>query len=114
MPVDWSDDIVLAELADEPELSEEFNSLQRRLEEAASFPNIVLNFSQVSYINSSHLAVLLRFRKLTAEAKRELLLCAVNEDVLSVMTLTGLEKLFSFAPDIATGLASLQLDVQDE
>lgn len=31
MPIDWSDSIVVAELADEPALSDEFNALFERL-----------------------------------------------------------------------------------
>lgn len=112
MALDWSDRIAIAELSDEPSLSEELATLIQRLldEQDASVPHVVLNFSAVSYVNSSNLAQLLRVRKRLAECGRSLKLCSVTDEVWSVMLVTGLDKVFRFAPDPMTALAGLQLE----
>ncbi|MBX3381615.1 MAG: STAS domain-containing protein [Phycisphaeraceae bacterium] len=111
MSSDWSDSIVIADLADEPVLSEELSSIGDRLSaKGAVVPSVVLNFANVTYVNSSNLASLLKIRKLLAEKKRGLRLCSLSEDVQSVMSVTGLDKIFRFAPDPMTALASLQIE----
>ncbi|MCW5776355.1 MAG: STAS domain-containing protein [Phycisphaeraceae bacterium] len=112
MPIDWSDTIVVAELADEPALSDEFNALFERLSDAPpnKMPHVVLNFANVTYVNSSNLAQLLRLRKMLADAGRSLRVCSVTDEVWSVLMVTGLDKVFKFAPDPLTALAGLQLE----
>lgn len=112
MAIEWSDDIVLSELSDEPALSEELAAIGDRIAatEADKTPHVVLNLGRVSYLNSSNLAQLLRIRKLLAAANRTLKLCAVTDEVWSVMMVTGLDKVFRFAPDPMTALAGIQLE----
>lgn len=111
MPTDWSDNIVVIDLADEPALSDELAGIiQRVSEDGAPVPHVVLNFGGVSYVTSSNLAQLLRLKKRLTECKRSLRLCAVSDEVWSVMMVTGLDKVFRFAPDPLTALAGLQLE----
>jgi|GEM_PF-230395 len=131
MPIDWSDNIILAELSDEPELSEELSAIFERLkipkrpapgsvretnlapasatEHEGDLPSVVLNFSSVSYLNSSHIASLLRLRKRLLECHRSLVLCSMRDETWSMITLTGLDRVFHFAPDQMTALATVQL-----
>lgn len=112
MATDWSDNIVVADLTDEPEFSEELNDLYSRLrdERGDKLPNVVLNLAGVSYLNSSNIAQLLRVRKLLIEGDRKLKLSSVGDSVWSIMLLTGLDKVFHFAPDKATAIAGLQIE----
>lgn len=119
MSVEWSDGIVLAELADEPTLSDDLNAMIERLESMgaraagsspADTPHIVLNFQNVTYVNSSNLAQLLRLRKLMEALGRQLRLCSVRPDVYAVVRITGLDKIFHIAPDPLTALAAIQID----
>ncbi|MBA4027877.1 MAG: hypothetical protein C0475_01810 [Planctomyces sp.] len=112
MPIEWSERILVADLADEPHLSEELAAAHDRIasDEPAHSKDLVLNFTAVSYVSSSHLAQMLRLRKLIAERKRRLIVCGTSPDVMSVMTLTGLDRVFRFAQDPSTALASLQLE----
>ena len=111
MPTEWSEDIAISELADEPALSDELIVLIDRVKGAeGSAPHIVLNFSQVSYVNSSNIAQLLRLRAALSQAGRRLKLCSVRDEVWSVMLVTGLDRVFQFAPDPMTALAGLQLE----
>lgn len=109
MPTDWGDNIVLAHLSDEPELSEEFAALFANFADGKP-RHVALDFSNVSYLNSSHLAQLLRLRKHAQEANTSLVLCGMNDDVLNVMRLSRLDSLFRFASDPLTALAGLQID----
>ena len=88
-------------------------SYKRRAEpEAGSLgptPNAVLNFASVSYLNSSHLAALLRLRKRISEGGKQMYLCALNDELSSVMRHTGLDRVFQIAPDTMTALASVQI-----
>jgi anti-anti-sigma factor len=110
MPTDWSDDITMSDLADEPALSEELAGLAAMVERKGSkASHAVLNFSLVTYLNSSNLGQLLSIRKQLAACGRSVVLCGVSEDVMSIMRVTGLHRVFSFAPDPLTALAMLQL-----
>lgn len=110
MAVEWSDNILLAQLADEPALSEELGLIGDQLADAPDKPHAVLDFRSVSYVNSSNIAQMLRLRKILGEAGRQLRICGVSDEVWSVLLVTGLDKVFHFAPDTMTALASLQLD----
>lgn len=111
MAIDWSTDIVIASLEDEPGLSDELSALGDRLDSAPvdDTPAVVLNFADVTYLNSSNIAQLLKIRRRLEEGGRPLRLCSVPDPVWSIMLLTGLDKVFEFTPDPATAIASIQL-----
>ena len=114
MAIEWSDDILLAQLDDEPALSDELGLIADQCEEASHKPSAVLDFRQVTYVNSSNIAQLLRLRKILEGAQRQLVLCGVTDEVWSVLLVTGLDKVFHFAPDTMTALASIQIDAADD
>lgn len=108
---DWSEDIVVTDLADEPQLSDELNILIDRLtSDGAEVPSVVVNMANVTYVSSSNLAQLLKLRKVLSDADKSLRLCSVSDEVWTVMMVTGLDKVFQFAPDPLTALAGLQLE----
>jgi anti-anti-sigma factor len=110
--IDWSSGIVIASLADEPALSDELGSLGDRVDQTpeGELPAVVLNFADVTYLNSSNIAQLLRIRRRLADGGKPLRLCSVPDPVWSIMLLTGLDKVFEFAHDPATAIASIQID----
>lgn len=115
MSNDWSENIVLCELSDEPVLSEELSSIIQRAERASDrMPHVVLNFSGVSYVNSSNLAQLIKLRNLMKGRDATLKLCSVQDEVRAIFGLTGLDKIFRFAPDPMTALAGLQLEESEQ
>lgn len=115
MLTDWSDTIVVADLEDEPALSDALAAMIDRASsiEAKAVPHVVLNMAEVTYLNSSNIAQLLTLRKRLKECERRVTLCAVNDEVWTVMLATGLDKVFTFAPDTMTALASLQIEDAD-
>lgn len=113
MAHDWSERILLAQLGDEPELSEELSQIHEKIKSLGAgkpLPHVVLNFSGVTYLNSSHIASTLRLRKLLVERNRRLVLSGMSDDLWSVLMLTGLDKVFSVAPDTSVALTQLQLE----
>ena len=111
MPIEaWSDEITIAELADEPAFSEDMGVLMQRLDgNEDSIPDMIVNLANVSYLNSSNIAQLLRLRKKVNTAGRNMRICAVDDQVWGVLMITGLDKIFDFTDDVTTALASLQL-----
>ena len=106
---DWSDNIVLAELQDDPLFSDDLNGLQEMVERRGGC-NVVLDFSGVNFLNSSNIAKLLKLRKiLHTTAPGKLRLCGINTGAWGVFLVTGLDKIFDFCDDVPSGLASVQL-----
>jgi len=105
---DWSEQIILVELTDDPEFTDELNTLYERLEKNTK-KNIVLNFSQVKFMNSSNISLLLKVRKILTDNNRKLLLCEISVQVWGVFLLTGLDAIFNVAEDTPSALAALQM-----
>lgn len=103
----WSEKIVVAELGEDPQFSDDLAGIGERL--SAKPADVVLNFSTVGFINSSNIAKLLRVRRQVASQGRRLILCGVSTQVWGVFMVTGLDKVFEFTNDISTALATIQL-----
>lgn len=113
MPIQpWSESIVIAELADEPQFSEDLAALADQLNRGPV--SVVLDFTAVNRVNSSGLATLLNLRQRLVMRGLRLVCCGVGDAVWSVMLVTGLEKVFPFHPDLTSALAALQLAAGSE
>ena len=110
MPIqNWSDSVLLAELSDDPQFTDDLIALTETVEQRGDF-DIVVNFQNVTFLNSSNIAKLLRLRKLqVANNRRKLKFCSINTHVWGVFLVTGLDKIFDVYDDVSTGLASLQI-----
>ncbi len=104
----WSEDIVIAHLSDEPSLSEDLVHLVSRFD-AEDERDVVLDLEDVHYLNSTNISQLLKLRKRCATSGRRMKLCKVNDSVWGVILVTGLDKHFDFAEDVSLALASLQM-----
>ena len=111
---EWSETIILAETGEEPTFSEDMSSLMTIVEDAEQgsrgMPDVVVNLSEVDYLNSSNIAQLLRLRKRLTASGARLRICSVRDQVWGVLLVTGLDKLFEFHDATATAIASLQLE----
>ncbi len=110
MPIqNWSDNVLLVELADDPQFTDDLVALLDAVQNGSRM-DVVLNFQNVGYLNSSNIAKILKLRKLVViNNHRKLRLCAISTHVWGVFLITGLDKIFEVYDDIASGLASLQL-----
>jgi anti-anti-sigma factor len=110
MPIEnWSDNVLLVELADDPQFTDDVTSVLEAVEQNPDL-DVVLNFQEVTFLNSSNIARLLKLRKMVViNNQHKLHLCAISIHVWGVFLVTGLDKIFEVYDDVATGLASLQL-----
>jgi len=104
---EWSEDVLLSQVNDDPQFTDEINSLIERVRECPH--SVVVDFSGVTFINSSNIARLLRLRQAIQTCGGKLVLCKVNTQVWGVFLVTGLDKLFDFKNDVTTALATLQM-----
>lgn len=110
MPIqNWSDNVLLVELADDPLFTDDMTALLETIQERDDL-DVVLNLQNVTFLNSSNIAKLLKLRKVQVSNHRKLKLCAISTHVWGVFLVTGLDKIFDVYDDVATGLASLQLE----
>ncbi len=106
---DWSERIIILDLQNEPDLSEDVLALTDQLSQSDESHDVVLNFRDVEYINSSNLSQLLRLHKEVQRIHGSMRLCCLNGDIASVMEITGLDRVFQIDPDKLLSLAALQL-----
>jgi len=57
---------------------------------------LILDFSNVKFLSSSALGVLITLRKKADEIKGQVLLCSLRPDLRKIFKITNLEKLFEF------------------
>ena len=111
MPIEnWSDNVLLVALADDPQFTDDLTALLETVEGRSDI-EVVLNFQNINFLNSSNIAKLLKLRKIqVVNHHRKLKLCAINTHVWGVFLVTGLDKVFDVYDDVASGLASLSLE----
>lgn len=105
----WSENIVLVNLAPEPQMSEELKTVIEIIREHTE-NNVVIDFSGVEIVTSSNLAKLLKLRKMLNESEKKLVLCGLSVRTKAIFLVTGLENVFEFVEDQFTALASLQIE----
>jgi anti-anti-sigma factor len=107
---DWSENIILAELQDDPGFSDDLNALLEMVESRGGC-HVVLDFSGVNYLNSSNIAKMLKLRKLMhSTCPGRLRVCGINTSAWGVFLVTGLDKIFEFCDDVPSGLTSVQIE----
>ena len=104
----WSESIYVVELQDDPAFTDDLSAMLDQVS-ARNESDVVLNLAAVSHLNSSNIAKLLKLRKKLTHGKRRLVLCGISTNVWGLILVTGLDKVFEFADDVANGLATVQL-----
>jgi len=104
----WSDSILVVEPQDDPAFTDDLTALTDQLDSKGNV-DVVLSFSAVNYLNSSNIAKLLKLRKKLITSKRRLVLCGIDTSIWGLFLVTGLDKVFEFADDVANGLATVQI-----
>lgn len=109
----WSDNILVADLQDDPNFTDDVNTLIDRLEKQPDV-DVVLNLDAVTHLNSSNIAKLLKLRKRVTAAKHRLVLCGIDTNVWGLFLVTGLDKVFEFTDSVATALAAVQIGAETD
>ena len=105
---DWSENIVLVDLPQEPQLGEELRAVTEIARKRGDC-EIVLDFSEIDIITSSSLSKLLKLRKLLGDCDQKMVLCNVAAATKGIFTITGIDSIFDMVDDKFVALASLQL-----
>jgi anti-anti-sigma factor len=108
----WSDRIVIAHLGPDPSFTDDLQTIGEMAGQRAF--DVVLDFGGVRFLNSSHLAKLLKLRKTMIATGNRLVMCCVDTQVWSVFLVTGLDKIFEFSDAVPLALAGLQLSQQSD
>ena len=106
----WSDNIVLVNLAQEPQLGEELQMVTAIVTDKGDC-DVVIDFSDVEIFTSSSIAKLLKLRKVIRDAGRHLALSSLSRRTKEIFVVTGIDGVFEFVEDKTIALASLQLGV---
>lgn len=104
----WSDDVILVNLAKEPDMGEELQTVIGLVTENQAV-DVVVDFADVDIITSSSIAKLLKLRKVLGDNEQKLIFCSVGPKTKSIFSVTGLDNVFHFVDDQFVALASLQL-----
>ena len=107
---DWSEDIILVDLPQEPEMWDELKTVTEIVRDRGNC-DVVIDFSNVDIVTSSSLSKLLKLRKLLADCSHQLVFCNVAAATRGIFTVTGLDGIFEFADDKFVALAGLQMEV---
>ena len=70
---------------------------------------IIISFAELGYINSSHLAQLLRLRKKLTDRGCPLILCDMSDQIWSTVHLTGLDRVFRIVATARDAQSALAL-----
>lgn len=104
----WSDDIVLIDLPQEPHMGDELKTVTGIVRDRGDC-DVVIDFSNVDIVTSSSLSKLLKLRKMLADCEHRLVLCNVAAATKGIFTVTGLDGVFELVDDKFVALASLQI-----
>lgn len=73
---------------------------------------LIVDFTNVKFLSSQVLGVLITLNKKSAAIKGALALCAHKPDLMKIFTITSLDKLFKFFPDDASALKHFGVHVE--
>jgi len=104
----WSEKIILVNLAEEPQMSEELRTVTEIAADRGD-SDVVIDFSGVDIVTSSSLAKVLKLRKVLNDRGRRLVLCGLKPQTRGIFQVTGLDNVFDFIDDQFIALAGLQM-----
>ena len=105
----WSEHIWLSQPSDGHAFSDEMDVLLSQYSAAELSPHMVVDLSGMTRLNSTHIAQLLRLRKLVVDRERKMRIAGPNNAVWTVFLTAGLDQVFEFSTDTTVALAELQL-----
>lgn len=109
--VEYDGNVTIATLSDEKILDEADilaleESLLPLIEQNAGL-HLVLNFSEVKFLSSSVLGLLIRVSKKIYESKGQLRLCSIDSKIMEIFRITRLDNVFEILDDQHLAVASL-------
>lgn len=106
----WNDDIVIMELLDEPDFSEDTDAILAQIKSDGKLPDVIIDLQNVSNLNSSNLGALIEIKKLLQAKGKRMIICNISDAIWSTMLATGLDQVFEFIENTMVALASLTFE----
>ena len=110
---DWSEDIILVDLPQEPEIEGEIKTVTEMVCDRGNC-DVVIDFSGVDIVTSSSLSKLLKLRKMLTDCGHQLVCCSVAAPTKGIFMVTGLDGIFEVADDKFVALTSLHKEAQQK
>ena len=104
----WSDGIVLINLAKEPQMGEELQTAIDLIGEG-NYRDIVIDFANADIITSSSIAKMLKLRKELYAHQKQLIFCSVSSQTMNLFRVVALDTVFEIMENQFVALASLQM-----
>ncbi len=109
--VDYGDNATVITFTDEKILEEtQIQTLQESVMsviEQSERINLILDFSNVRFLSSAVLGLLIRISKKVYEADGQLRLCNINTKIYEIFKITRLTKIFEICEDVDSAINSL-------
>ena len=105
-----NEDILILELLDEPDFSEDTDTLLEKVRSGADYPNVIVDLQKVTNLNSSNLGALIEIKKLLQAKGKRMIVCNLSDSIWSTMLATGLDQVFEFIENTMLALASLTIE----
>jgi anti-anti-sigma factor len=104
----WSDRVAVLRPAGDAQLAEDIGAAEDIVAQGPL--NVVVDFTQMTFLGSTDLARLINLRKKLTKASGRLVLCGVPVQLHGTFLVTGLTKIFTFSDDVSTALATVQME----
>ena len=88
-------------------MAEELDTVKEKISDQRTY-NVIIDFFRVELINSSNIGTLLVLRSMLLNAGYQLVLCNVKVVTKGIFTVAGLSKVFTFANNKETAIATLR------
>jgi anti-sigma B factor antagonist len=75
--------------------------------EQAKIPNFVLNFTNVKFLSSAVLGLLIRISKKIYQRNGQLKLCCINAKIFEIFKITRLDRVFEICEDVDAAVQTL-------
>lgn len=109
--VEYSDNATIVTFTDEKILEEsDIKALQESIisiVEQADRLNLILDFSNVRFLSSAVLGLLIRISKKIYERDGQLRLCNINPKIYEIFKITRLNKIFDIYQDVESAIENL-------
>ena len=112
LSIEFHGSVVVATLTDEKILDETQlqgldGSFTPLIEENPKI-QLIIDFSNVKFLTSSVLGLLIRISKKVYETNGRLRLCSINPKIMEIFRITRLDKIFEIYPDVDEALIGLK------
>lgn len=92
----FSQDTLLVDLAPEPHMCDELESVNESMRYNGHF-NVVVDFSNADIVTASSLSKLMKLRQKLTNSGRRLVLCGLSHNTRGIFSKTALDRVFEFA-----------------